>query len=99
MRKDDRCTAILGKIVVILVLIPHPLSLGKTFYMIPFDSDCDTSSPPAILQSGTAGSSVVYANGTSAGSTGILIQPQWLQRRDRDIRHWLNPFERLGGGL
>ena len=69
MRKDVRWTAILGKIVVILVLIPHPLSLGKTFYMIPFDTDCDTSSPPAILKAGTAGSSVVYANGTSAGST------------------------------
>jgi len=69
MHKDVRWTAILGKIVVILVLMPHPPGLGQTYYMIPFDSDCDTSSPPAMLQVGTAGSSVVYANGTSAGST------------------------------
>ena len=56
-------------LLILLIFSTCPWAAGATRYEMPMDKETTVTEPPVIFESGTAGSSIIYMNSTSASVT------------------------------
>ena len=82
---DRRRVKALGLVLTLLILLIEPMvATGVAHYDMSTSSRDTVTQPEVVLQSGTAGSSTIYANGTSAKVT--VTAPIWLSGWDKRVK-------------
>lgn len=99
VRSDWRRAEALGLAITILILLLQPrVATGIVYYNILKSSGTAVAQPQVVLQSGTAGSSTIYANGTSAkvsvAGGGVQVSPDVEVASSSDTYGYMYPTQR-----